>query len=152
MTAAYLTLDTRDTGNELKIFSQANAQFWQHRNMRGIDIPDEVKRRLLRSANDRDSDSRGIGEWAVQQSRNLDVPIKLIKNSRSHQTRRQMENMNDSVECCGESWSGSGDHGDTPDQRLRSHDQWASVTLQAGPAHLQQQPRPIDQKISGSRS
>ena len=47
--------------------------------MRGIDIPDEVKRRLLRSANDRDSDFRGIGEWrngAVQQSRNLDVLIK----------------------------------------------------------------------------
>ena len=91
--------------------------------MRGIDIPDEVKRRLLRSANEWDSDSRGIGEWrkgAVQQSRNLDVLIKWIKNSWIHQTKRQIENMNDSVECCGESWSGSGDHGDTPDQRLRS--------------------------------
>ena len=46
--------------------------------MRGIDIPDEVKRRLLRSANDRDSDSQGIGEWREKgaKSRNLDVPIK----------------------------------------------------------------------------
>ena len=54
MTAAYLTLDTRDTGNELKIFSQENAQFWQHRNMRGIDIPDQVKGRLLNSAKDKE--------------------------------------------------------------------------------------------------
>ena len=61
--------------------------------MRGIDIPDQVKRRLLNSANDRDSDSRGIGEWregaVVKKSRCANKVNKKLLKSPTKETNRK---------------------------------------------------------------
>ena len=64
--------------------------------MRGIDIPDEVKRRLLRSANDRDSDSRGSGEWreegaVVKKSRGAKKVNKKFPKSSNEETNGKHE-------------------------------------------------------------